>query len=189
MDYDKHIFHWKKKKHRKQQGKTKSAMLIFCFTFFAFEYCICLYFQFMIKSLHIYIPLYFCLLFVYLVLYMNRIEVLFYFLFWFSSLKSFPETIFRGKEGNWKLALPELMLSQGCFWSSWVTVDVNDNQSRELLLLCNDSIHLSYQGIGIILFFCLSLQKVMSLCQSHLLAGTSVMTQRSSQQSTLSHTN
>lgn len=76
-------------------------MLIFCFVFIAFEYCFCLFFQFMIKSIHIYIPLYFCLLFVYLVLYMNPVDTFFS---GFLSLKSFPEKIFRGKEGDWKLA-------------------------------------------------------------------------------------
>lgn len=89
--------------------------------------------------------------------------------------------------GNW-LGLPEQILSQGCFWPPWLTVDVNDNQPIGLLLFCSDSIHLCYQGIGIILFFfCLSLQKVISLCQSYLLAGTPAMIQRSSQQSAHAH--
>lgn len=96
---------------------------------------------------------YIFVLFVYLVLYMNPVDKFFFpsvFFLWRAFLRRYSE----GKKviRNW-LGLPEQMLSQGCFWPSWLTVDVNDNQPRGLLLFCSDSIHLCYQGIGIIQFF------------------------------------
>ncbi len=70
------------------------------------------------------------------------------------------------------------MLSWGFFWALWLTVDVNDNQPRGLLLCCSDLISFCYQGIGIILFcsrcsqLMLSMRKSKCLCakvrRSHL---------------------
>lgn len=55
----------------------------------------------MIKSVHIYIPLYFFVFYLFtLVLYMNGVDKLLCFL----SLESFPEKIFRGKDGDWKVS-------------------------------------------------------------------------------------
>lgn len=54
------------------------------------------FFQFINKSMHIYVPLYFLSLFVILVIYESFRYVFF--------LKSFPENLFRGKEGQSELA-------------------------------------------------------------------------------------
>ena len=56
MDYNKHI-----SQKTRVQGKTKSRMLIFCFCGYWILFFLFFFFQFMNKSIHIYIPLYFCL--------------------------------------------------------------------------------------------------------------------------------
>lgn len=95
MDYNKHISQKKKQHKKKPRAKPNQVCLYFVFVVIAFEYFLFLsFFQFMNKSIHIYIPLYFLSLFVILVLYMNPVDKFFL----FFSLKSFPEKIFRGKE-------------------------------------------------------------------------------------------
>lgn len=103
------------------------------------------FFQFMNKSIHIYICHYILSLFVILVLYMNPVDMLCFFLEELSW-----EDIQRERwviRTGWvfliscrRLAggLSFLFFSFFVFWALWLTVDVNDNQPRGLLLCCSN---------------------------------------------------
>lgn len=135
-------------------------MLIFCFVFIAFEYCFCLFFQFMIKSIHIYIPLYFCLLFVYLVLYMNPVDTFFFFRFSFFEELSWEDI---QRERRW-LETGSVFLNRclakaasGLLGSLWMSMIINPEDS--CCFAVTQSVCVIRELALFYFFFCLSLQK------------------------------
>lgn len=117
----------KKNNIKKPRAKPNQVCLYFVFVVIAFEYFLFLsFFQFMNKSIHIYIPLYFLSLFVILVLYMNPVDKFFLFFFlWRAFLRRYSE----GKKSNQNLlGLPQQLLSRGffgLFGSLWMSMIIN----------------------------------------------------------------
>lgn len=163
--YNKHI----SQKIARIQGKTKLSMLIFCLCGYCFWICSFNFFFNLCISPYISIYHY---IFVFICysgfIYESSRHVFFSFfeeLSWEDIQKERKVIIRTG----WVFLSSCVCLAGGflCFWALWLTVDVNDNQPRGLVLRCSDLIGLCCQGIGIILVCSqlkLSMRKVQYLC-------------------------